>query len=81
MNAPEFPVTAEGVEIGDYVWIGVNATIMPGIHIGTGAVVAAGAVVTKDVDPYTVVGGVPAKVIGTRSQSLNYTLTYRPLFE
>ena len=52
--------------VDDDVWIGYGATIMSGVHIGQGAVVAAGAVVTKDVPPYTIVGGVPAKVIKYR---------------
>ena len=52
--------------IDDDVWIGYGATIMSGVHIGQGAVVAAGAVVTKDVPPYAIVGGVPAKVIKYR---------------
>lgn len=51
------------IQIGAYVWIGSNATVLPGVSIGDWAVVAAGAVVTKDVPPYTVVGGVPAKVL------------------
>ncbi len=51
------------ITIGNHVWIGSNATILPGVTIGDWAVVAAGAVVTKDVPPYTVVGGVPAKVL------------------
>ena len=51
------------VHIGDNVWIGANVTILPGVTIGEYAVVAAGAVVTKDVPDYAVVGGVPAKVI------------------
>lgn len=50
-------------KIGDKVWIGSNATILPGITIGDGAIIAAGAVVTKDVEEKTVVGGVPAKFI------------------
>lgn len=49
--------------IGNDVWIGSNAIILQGVKIGDGAVVAAGAVVTKDVEPFTVVGGVPAKKI------------------
>lgn len=53
------------INIGNHVWIGSNATILPGVTIGDWAVVAAGAVVTKDVPPYTVVGGVPAKVLKT----------------
>lgn len=53
------------VRIGKQVWIGANATICPGVQIGQGAIVAAGAVVTKDVPPFTLVGGVPAKIIKT----------------
>jgi len=64
-------VTREGVSKGDIVidddvWIGYRSTILSGVHIGQGAVVAAGAVVTKDVPPYAIVGGVPAKVIKYR---------------
>ena len=51
------------VRIGNSVWIGANATILPGVTIGDGAIVAAGAVVTKDVPPNTIVGGVPARFI------------------
>lgn len=54
------------VSIGNDVWIGGNVTILRGVKIGDGAVIAAGAVVTKDVEPYTIVGGVPAKVIKYR---------------
>lgn len=52
--------------IGNDVWIGQNAVIMDGVHVGDGAIVAAGAVVTKDVPPYAIVGGVPARVIKYR---------------
>ncbi|WP_281067744.1 CatB-related O-acetyltransferase [Neorhizobium galegae] len=52
--------------IGNDVWIGVRAVILDGVRVGDGAIVAAGAVVTKDVDAYAIVGGVPAKVIGYR---------------
>ena len=51
------------IKIEDKVWIGSNATILPGVTIGYGAIIAAGAVVTKDVEEMTVVGGVPAKFI------------------
>lgn len=54
------------VEIGTYSWICSHSIILPGITIGEGAIVASGAVVTKDVPPYSIVGGVPAKVIGYR---------------
>ena len=52
--------------IGSDVWIGANAIIMDGVKVGDGAIVAAGAVVTRDVPPYSVVGGVPAKLIKFR---------------
>ena len=56
-------VSTKPVVIGDDVWIGANAVILPGVTIGHHCVVAAGAVVTKDLPPYTLVGGVPAKII------------------
>ncbi len=56
----------KSVEIGNDVWIGANAVLMGGVKIGDGAVIAAGAVVTHDVPPYAIVGGVPAKVIRYR---------------
>ncbi len=51
------------IEIGNNVWISANATILPNVKIGEGAVIAAGAVVTKNVQPFSVVAGVPAKMI------------------
>lgn len=51
------------VKIGDKVWIGADVTILPGVSIGTGAIIAAGTVVTKDVAPGMIVGGIPARVI------------------
>ena len=56
-------VATKAVTIADDVWIGANAVVLPGVTIGQHSVVAAGAVVTQDVPPYSVVGGVPAKVI------------------
>lgn len=55
-----------GVQIGDDVWIGANAVLLPGIRVGHGAIIAAGAVVTRDVEAYAIVGGVPATVLGQR---------------
>jgi maltose O-acetyltransferase len=66
------------VVIEDYVWIATRVTILPGVRIGRGAVVAAGSVVTKDVPPMAIVGGVPAKKIGERKSNLKYTLDFRP---
>ena len=54
------------VEIGNDVWIGVRAVVLDGVHVGDGVIIAAGAVVTKDVPPFTIVGGVPARPIGER---------------
>ncbi|MBP6872851.1 MAG: acyltransferase [Bacteroidales bacterium] len=56
-------VQSKPILIGDNVWIGMRAIILKGVTIGNGSIVAAGAVVTKDVPPNTVVGGVPARVI------------------
>ena len=54
------------VEIGNDVWIGAHAMIMSGVKVGDGAIIAAGAIVTKDVPPYAIVGGVPARIIRYR---------------
>ena len=67
-----FPGIYESISISDYAWIGVGAIILKNVRIGKGAVVAAGAVVTKDVPDYMVVGGVPAKKIGERTHELDY---------
>ena len=65
--AEKYEATSKGdIIVDDDVWIGYGTTIMSGVHIGQGAVIAAGAVVTKDVPPYAIVGGVPAKVIKYR---------------
>lgn len=58
--------TREGIEIGNDVWIGAHVTVLDGCRIGNGAVIAAGAVVTGDVEPMSVVAGIPARVIGYR---------------
>lgn len=81
IDDPHFQEIEGSVTIEDYVVIGTRVTILPGVHIGKGAVIASGAVVTKDVDPYTVVGGVPAKEIKKRSEDLHYTLRFFRLFQ
>jgi acetyltransferase-like isoleucine patch superfamily enzyme len=55
-----------GIIIADDVWIGSNSTILDGVKVGTGAIVAAGSVVTKNVDPFTIVAGIPAQIIRSR---------------
>ncbi|MDR0559187.1 MAG: acyltransferase [Prevotellaceae bacterium] len=68
--------------ISDYVWIGTNAMILPDVHINMGAVVAAGAVVTKNVEERDVVAGVPATTIKKRNENYKkYKLKYRRLFQ
>ena len=79
-HSKSFDYIKEKITIGDYVWIGVYATVLKGVTIGEGAVVAAGAVVTKDVEPYTIVAGVPAKKIGERVRGLNYKCRFPEWF-
>ncbi|MGD1856558.1 MAG: Vat family streptogramin A O-acetyltransferase [Leptolyngbyaceae cyanobacterium] len=65
LDAPKFPYKGDTV-IGNDVWIGYEAVIMPGVQVGDGAVIAAKSVVVSDVPPYTIVGGNPAKPIRQR---------------
>lgn len=73
VNHADFPGVVAPIVIEDYVFIGAAAIVVPGVTIGRGAVVASGAVVTKDVPPYAIVGGNPAKVIGERRRDLSYS--------
>jgi acetyltransferase-like isoleucine patch superfamily enzyme len=76
---PAFGAYGAPVVIGDRAWISFRATILPGVTVGEGAVVAAGAVVTKDVPAYAIAAGVPARVVGERSpRGLEYDLTMTP---
>ena len=82
---PDFKCNSDDsfrVVIEDRAWLGPRTTILHGVPIGEGAVVAAGAVVTKDVAPYTIVGGVPAKKIGERTHDLRYEFSgdYIPFY-
>lgn len=77
-QSTEFADKGGDVLIGDHVWIAYRAIILPGITIGEGAVVGAGAVVTKNVEPYTIVAGNPARVIKQRTKDLEYRTLYRP---
>lgn len=82
LESPFFEAIVASVEIGDYCFIGPRVTILPGVKIGKGAVVAAGAVVTKDVEEYSIMGGVPAVRIGERkNKDLSYKLGRARLFQ
>ena len=82
INSDNFQAVTAPVEIGDYVFIGPRAIILPDVKIGKGAVVAAGAVVTKDVDEFTIAGGVPAQKIGERNlKDPHYKLGRARLFQ
>jgi len=74
VDSDDFRAVTAPVVIEDFVFIGPRVIILPGVKIGKGAVVGAGAVVTKDVESFTIVGGVPARVIGERK---NKELTYK----
>lgn len=78
-QAADFALRHRRVVIEDRVWIGMRAMILPGVRIGRGAVVAAGAVVTKDVDPGEIVAGIPARRVGLRTpSSVTYELNEPP---
>ncbi len=74
VNSPGFSGTSAEVVVEDYVWLGGRVIVLPGVTVGKGAVVASGAVVTKNIAPYDIVAGVPAKKIGERSRNLDYRL-------
>lgn len=80
IHSPQFEGQNKGVVIDDYVWVGTRAMILPGVHLGYGSVVAAGAVVTKSIPSFEIWGGVPAKKIGDRSTQLNYVVDYKRFF-
>lgn len=82
INSEDFHAVSAPVVVEDYVFIGPRVTILPGIKLGRGAVIGAGAVVTKDVEEYKIVGGVPAQIIGERKlKDLSYKLGRARLFQ
>jgi acetyltransferase-like isoleucine patch superfamily enzyme len=78
VNDPDFKGIDKPITINDRVWIASGAIILQGITIGEGSVIAAGSVVCKDIEPFTIVGGVPAKKIGHRNCNLRYKLLSKP---
>ena len=80
IDDPQYTADFLPIHIGHHCWIGTGAIILQGIRIGDGAIVAAGAVVTKDVAPWTIVGGVPAKEIARRQVNEEYHGERPPLF-
>lgn len=79
-RSPDLEDRGGDVVIGNRAWIGYSAIILPGVTIGEAAVVGAGSVVTKDVEPFAIVAGNPARKIGERSKVLRYHLNYDPIF-
>lgn len=78
-NSDTHAVRSRPVHIEDFAWIAARVTILPGVRIGRGAVVGACSVVTKDVEPMSIVAGNPAKVIGQRRSGLKYETRFFPL--
>ena len=78
VDDPEFTADFRPIHIGSHCWLGTGAMVLGGVSVGDGAVVAAGAVVTKDVPPYEVWGGVPARMIRKRPENMTYTLGKTP---
>jgi len=72
LNATDFRIKGGPVVIDDYVWLCGRTIILPGVTVGRGAVVASGAIVTKNVPEFAIVAGIPAKIIGQRRHDLNY---------
>jgi maltose O-acetyltransferase len=83
MDTPSMLGRTKYVEVDDYAWIGTRAMIMPGVCVRNGAVVAAGAIATKNVEPFAVVAGVPAKLIKYRRSDTpySYTASYKRTFQ
>lgn len=80
VDDPSFSALGERTVIGDYAVLFPSVLVMPGVEIGDGAVVYPGSVVTKNVAPFTIVGGNPAVYIRERSNTLHYNLSYKSYF-
>ncbi len=77
-DSEDFAARYSPIRVEDNVWIGSRATILRGVTLGEGCIVGVGAVVTKSVEPYTIVGGVPARVIGKRSPKARNAAMHGP---
>ncbi len=77
---PDFVGRLGAIDIGDRAWLASRVTVQAGVTMGEGAVAASGAVVADDVDPWTIVGGVPARPIGSRNPHQRYEIDYGPSF-
>lgn len=75
----KFTAEFKSIRIGRNVWIGTGATVLQGVNIGDGSIVAAGAVVTKDIPEYEVWGGIPARFIRNRNHDMDYVIKGAPL--
>ena len=81
VQSPDFATEVGPVVIEDYAYLGPRSIVLMNVHIGEGAVMAAGSLVTRDVPPYTIVAGVPARRCGQRNRDLTYQLAwYQPFF-
>nr|WP_194397266.1 acyltransferase [Microbacterium atlanticum] len=80
VDSADFAEVGAPVIVEDYAWVSSHSIVLPGVTIGRGAVVAAGSVVTKDVEPFALVGGNPARFIRHRSRDLTYRLGYAKRF-
>jgi putative colanic acid biosynthesis acetyltransferase WcaF len=78
IHEPDFPAAYGSIAIERRTWIAIGATVLDGVRIGEGAVVAANATVTRDVAPFEIVAGTPARPIGKRREPQSYELDYRP---
>lgn len=73
-KSSEFEFIRTKITIDDFVWMGFQTTVVGNVHIGKGAVICAGSVVTKDVEPWSIMAGVPARKIGERPRNLKYSI-------
>ena len=81
VNDEHFSTIGKKVVIEDYCWVGVRGIVLPGVHLSKGCVVGAGSVVTKSFKENQIIAGSPAKIIGQRTGSYDYSIKYFPFFD